>query len=224
MATHLNLEEQEQIAQLKGFWEEYGRTIIFIVVVLVAIIGGWAGWNYWQNKKANEASALYDVFNQSFMVQEPVGTQKMALTLQTEYASTSYASLASLNAATVLYHANDLDSAQAMLQWVKDNTKDDGWKALAVLRLADILTDQQKYDEALSVLTTTVPTAFAPYIADKRGNVYVAQGNTDEAKNAFMQAYQQMNAQDDLKNLVAAKLGLLGVNVLAIESVGEQLS
>lgn len=224
MATHLNLEEQEQIAQLKGFWEEYGRTIIFIVVVLVAVIGGWAGWNYWQNKKASEASALYDVFNQSFMIQEPLGTQKMALTLQTEYGSTSYASLASLNAATVLYHANDLDSARAMLQWVKDNTKDDGWKALAVLRLADILTDQQKYDEALSVLTTTVPTAFVPYIADKRGNVYVAQGNTEDAKNAFMQAYQQMNAQDDLKNLVAAKLGLLGVNVLAIESVGEQLS
>lgn len=224
MATHLNLEEQEQIAQLKGFWEEYGRLIIFIIVVLVVIIGGWAGWNYWQNKKASEASVIYDVFNQSFMVQEPLGTQKMALMLQTEYGSTDYASLASLNAATVLYHANDLDAAGAMLQWVKDNTKDDGWKALAVLRLADVLTDQQKYDEALNVLMTAVPAAFVPYIADKRGNVYVAQGNTEDAKNAFMQAYQQMNAQDDLKNLVAAKLGLLGVNVLATESVGEQLS
>ena len=34
MATHLDLEEQEQLDQLKAFWNQYGNLISGVLIVL----------------------------------------------------------------------------------------------------------------------------------------------------------------------------------------------
>ena len=44
MATHLDLEEQEQLDQLKAFWKQYGNLITWL---LVLVLGGYAAWNGW---------------------------------------------------------------------------------------------------------------------------------------------------------------------------------
>lgn len=213
MATqHLNLEEQEQLAQLKSFWADYGRAIILAVIVFVGTIGGWHTWNWWQNKQAQEASVLYDQLSHAMIASDQEKVKQTALQIQSEYKSTYYASLASLAAASYLYQLDDLDSTAQLLTWVKDHGKDKGWSALAVLRLADVLTDQKKYDEALTVLSSNVPEAFLPYVADKRGNVYVAQGDVEKAKTAFLEAYQGITAVEH-KVFVSRKLSLLGMDV-----------
>ena len=41
MATHLDLEEQEQLDQLKAFWKQYGNLVSWVLIV---VLGGYAAW------------------------------------------------------------------------------------------------------------------------------------------------------------------------------------
>ena len=60
MATHLDLEEQEQLDQVKHFWKQYGNLITWILIVVLAGYAGWNGYQYWQRSQATQAAALYD--------------------------------------------------------------------------------------------------------------------------------------------------------------------
>ena len=44
MASHLDLEEQEQLDQLKAFWKQYGNLVSWL---LIAVLGAYAAWNGW---------------------------------------------------------------------------------------------------------------------------------------------------------------------------------
>ena len=58
--AHLDLEEQEQLDQVKHFWKQYGGLINWALIVLLAVYAGWNGWQYWQRKQAAQATALYE--------------------------------------------------------------------------------------------------------------------------------------------------------------------
>ena len=47
----VDLEEQEQISQIKGWWEQYGnpRDRLAVAVALASV--GWQGWNWYQGKQ-----------------------------------------------------------------------------------------------------------------------------------------------------------------------------
>ena len=51
MAQHLDLEEQEQLAQFKHFWNKYGNLITWSLIVVLGSFAGWNGWNHWQNRQ-----------------------------------------------------------------------------------------------------------------------------------------------------------------------------
>lgn len=214
MARHLNLEEQEQLDRLKEFWAEYGRTILVAVILVIAIVSGRFGWDAWQDRKANGASLLYDDVIAAIEHGSAPQAKEFLQKLQTEYGSTAYASLSSLNAAVYFYAQGNLDDAQEMLEWVQGNSKDAGWVGLATLRLADVLTDQKKYDEALQGLAHKVPESFIGLVEEKKGNVYVAQGENEKAIEAFLKAYQ-LSTPGEYREYIGAKLSLLGRDVTA---------
>ena len=60
MANHLDLEEQEQLDQLKHFWKQYGNPITWGLIVVLAAFTGWNVYQYWQRNQASQASAMYD--------------------------------------------------------------------------------------------------------------------------------------------------------------------
>src|SRR5690349_2978287 len=60
MAKHLDLEEQEQLAEIKHFWNQYGNLISGVVIVVFGAIALWNGWQYWQREQASQAAAMYD--------------------------------------------------------------------------------------------------------------------------------------------------------------------
>ena len=61
MATHLDLEEQEQLDQLKAFWKQYGNLITWAADrSCSAPIAAWNGWNWYQRDQARKAGAMYD--------------------------------------------------------------------------------------------------------------------------------------------------------------------
>jgi predicted negative regulator of RcsB-dependent stress response len=52
MAKHLDLEEQEQLDDLKHFWKSYGNLITWTLIVAFGAYAAWNGWQYWQRTQA----------------------------------------------------------------------------------------------------------------------------------------------------------------------------
>ena len=213
MATHLDLEEQEQLDQLKHFWAKYGNLITLTLVLALGGFAAWNGWQFWQNRSAVQAAALYDELERAVQARDAERVQRVVADLQSQHSRTLQAAQGGLLAARTLHDAQKPDEARAALQWVVDKGSDDAYQAIARVRLAGLLMDKQAYDEALKVLDAKMPPSMAPLAADRRGDVLMAQGQRDAAKAAYLAAYRDMPAEAGYRNLIEAKLAALGVAV-----------
>lgn len=213
MATHLDLEEQEQLDQLKHFWAKYGNLITLVLVLALGAFAAWNGWQYWQNRSAVQAAALYDELERAAVARDAERVQRVFADLQAQAASTLQAAQAGLLAARTLHEAQKPDEARAALQWVVDKSGDEAYQAIARVRLAGLLMDKQALDEALKVLDAKMPPTMAPLAADRRGDILLAQGQRDAAKTQYQAAYRDMVADAGYRRLIEAKLAALGVAV-----------
>jgi len=211
MATHLDLEEQEQLDQIKHFWNKWGTPITTVAVVVMAGFAGWNGWQYWQQRQALQASALADVV----VVAVESGDQaRMAQALQAMkdgYNGTLQAGHAALLVAQSAANAGQWPEAKAALQWVADNTKDEGYQATAKLRLAAVLMEEKELDAAAALLRTSFPVEFKGLAADRLGDVLQQQGKTSEAVTAYQEAWKLLDPAVEYRALVGFKLNALGV-------------
>ena len=136
--------------------------------------------------------------------------EAFAGTLFEQYGRSPYGPMGALVAAKAYFDGGDLKAARAPLQWVIDNAKDDEFKHLARVRLAGILLDQEAYDEGLKLLSAEPSARFASSYADRRGDLLVAQGKTDEARAAYQQALDKADAKSPMRRITQVKLDALG--------------
>ena len=111
MATHLDLEEQEQLDQLKHFWNTYGNLITW--VVLLAVFGAfvaWNGWQYCQRTQAAQASALYDEVERSAQAGDAARIERALADMKDKFGGTAYAQQAGLLAAKTLHDKGNTDA------------------------------------------------------------------------------------------------------------------
>jgi predicted negative regulator of RcsB-dependent stress response len=130
--------------------------------------------------------------------------------MKDHFGRTAFAEQAGLLAAKVQLDKGKADEARATLEWVAANAVEDEYRVIAKLRLAGVLLDQKKYDEALKQLPADAGKAFEGLVADRRGDILQAQGKKDEAKAAYEQAWKAMDATVEYRRLVEAKLTALG--------------
>lgn len=222
MASHLDLEEQEQLDQLKHFWAKFGNLITLTVVLAAGGFAAWNGWQYWQNRTAGQAAALYEELERAAIARDAERVQRVFTDLQGQFGGTAQAAQGGLLAARSLYDAKKVDEAQAALQWVSEKASDDGYQAMARLRLAGVLLDKQAHEQALKVLEAKMPPAFVALAADRRGDILLAQGQRDAAKAQYQAAYRDMGADAAYRSLIEAKLATLGVKVEAANETQER--
>lgn len=213
MATHLDLEEQEQIDQLKHFWAQYGNLITWVLIVVLGGFAAWNGWNWWQRSQSIKAAALYDEIQRAADARDPEKVERALADMKDKFGGTSFAAQGAMLAAQSLFEGGKPDGAKAALSWVAKSGSDDSYKALARLRLAGVHLQAQAYDEALKVLDAPMADAYAALAADRRGDVLMAQGKADEAKVQYQKAWDAMNERTEYRQLVQVKLAALGVNV-----------
>jgi len=221
MARHLDLEEQEQLDELKHFWNQWGNLITWALIAVLGAFAAWNGWQYWQRHQATQASALYDEVERSAAGGDTARLQQAVKDIEDKYGGTSYASQAALLAARVLAEKGQLDAAKASLQWVATEASDEGHKAVARLRLAGLLADAKAYDEALKQLAAAMPKEFEPLAADRRGDIYNLQGKRDQARAEYTKAWQGLVPGNDYRVLVEVKLTSLGVDVQSLKPATE---
>jgi predicted negative regulator of RcsB-dependent stress response len=213
MATHLDLEEQEQIDQLKHFWAQYGNLITWALIVVLGGFAAWNGWNWWQRSQSIKAAALYDEIERAADARDAEKIERALADMKDQFGGTSFAVQGAMLAAQRLFEAGKPDGAKAALSWVADSGSDDSYKAVARLRLAGVHLQAQAYDEALKVLEAPMPEAYVALAADRRGDVLMAQGKTEEAKAQYQKAWDTMSDRTEYRQLVQVKLAALGVNV-----------
>ena len=210
MATHLDLEEQEQLDQIKHFWKAYGNLITWVLIALLSAYAAWNGWNWWQRGQAVKASAMFDELDRAAQAGDADKAGRVFGDLKERFARTAYAQQGGLLAAKVEYEKGKADAARASLAWVADNASEPEYQTVARVRLAGILLDQKKYDEAGKQLDAATAKEFESLVSDRRGDVWLAQGKKDEARAAYQKAWQGMDAKVGYRRWVEAKLMALG--------------
>ncbi|HTY04545.1 MAG TPA: tetratricopeptide repeat protein [Rhodocyclaceae bacterium] len=216
-----DLEEQEQLDELKTWWKMHGNLVTAVVVAAAIGVVGWQGWNWWQRSQATQASQLYGALQTAAAQQDAKRAREVAGELIDKYARTTYAGLAALLSAKVQADGGDMKSAEAQLAWAADNAQGDGVRDLARLRLAALLIDDKAYDEALKRLAGEPTSALAPRFAETRGDALAAQGKAADARAAYEVALAAVDAvikdggseartQIPYRELLQAKLDALG--------------
>ena len=211
MATHLDLEEQEQLDQIKHFWNKWGTPITSVAVVVMAAFAGWNGWQYWQQRQALQASALADAVVVAVESGDKARVAQAFDAMKTDYSGTLQAGYAALLVAQSAVNGGQLSEAKTALQWVIDNTKDEGYQATAKLRLAAVLMQEKELDAAAALLRSSFPVEFKGLAADRLGDVLQQQGKVSDAIAAYQEAWKLIDPAVDYRALVGFKLNALGV-------------
>lgn len=208
--AHFDLQEQEQLNQLKYFWRDWGKYIIgILILVLVSYISSViVNMNF--EKKANQAAVVYASLSDALSVSDNNAVYKITNQMEKDYPKIEYTSMASMLAAKQAFESKDYMLAINYLTWTITNSKDSGLLSMAKLRLSDVYMDQKKFDKALDILTTNNNDAFSVLFYIKRGDLYVAKGESDRARDAYKEALQKAGQDSNITSGVQLKLDALG--------------
>ncbi|MFN5047431.1 YfgM family protein [Roseateles sp.] len=211
MASHLDLEEQEQLDQLKAFWKSYGNLITTVITLCLLAFAGWNGWNWWQREQAVKAGAMFEELDRAAQAGDVDKVGRAFSDLKERHPGTSYAAQGALLAAKLQLDKGQSEPARAALSWAVEKASETEYRDIARLRLAALQMDAKQYDEAVKTLDGVKGADFAALVADRRGDLALLQGKPDAAKAEFLKAYKGLDKGLDYRRLVEAKLATLGV-------------
>ncbi|MDH3460039.1 MAG: tetratricopeptide repeat protein [Burkholderiaceae bacterium] len=210
MATQLDLQEQEQLDQLKTLWKQYGNLLTWLLIAALSAYAAWNGWNWWQRQQSTKAAAMYDELEKAARAGDVDKTGRVFTDLKERFPRTVFSEQAALLAAKLQFDSGKLDQARATLAWVSENAIEAEYQTIARLRLAGVLLDEKKYDEALKQLDAATAKEFEALVADRRGDVLLAQGKNTQAQAAYRTAWKAMDATVPYRQLIEAKLTAMG--------------
>jgi len=190
-----DIEEQEQIEDLKAWWAQYGKYVSAAITTLAVVVIGVQGWRWYQQTQAREASVLYQAVSQAAHANDAAKAKEPATQLLDRFARTAYAPRGALLYAKLLYDAGDKAGAKTELQWVIDRASEDELKSIARYRIAQVQLDDKQYDEALKTLA--------------------AAGKNADARDAYQSALAKLDAKSGYRGYVQAKLDALGGPLVA---------
>ena len=177
----------------------------------------YSGYQWWRNNQAAQASQLYDTMVVAISKGDKDQTLRAADDLQKQFGRTPYASMASLVAAKIASDAGDTPKAIDYLRWTAKNASNDGYAALGKLRLASQLVEQgteKDLAEADAILKEKPISGFEALWLERRGDWYLAQKKTAEAKLSYQDAWikldQAKEFPEEARRLLKVKLDAVG--------------
>jgi predicted negative regulator of RcsB-dependent stress response len=205
-----DLEEQEQIAAIKGWWNDYGKLVLLVAIACLVTVAGFQGWRYYRAQQTERAATLYNQLMEAERGNDAKRVRDIAGQIIDSHGSSQYAGMAALAAAKAGVATGELEDAKKRLQWASERAKEDELRDVARLRLAGVLLDEKKYDEALKLLAVKSGDSFAMLYADLRGDVLSAQGKAADARKEYQQALDKSEANSNYRRLIELKIDALG--------------
>lgn len=207
-----DLEEQEKIDAMKAWWAQYGKLAWVAILVLVGAYAGWKGWRHHLDVRAEEAAVMFEAASNAAQQGDPVKTLQAAQRLQEAQPDSGLAARAALISATVSHAHSDEAGAMTELDWVVTHASEPELADLARLRKAGLLADEKKYSDALALLEANHQTDFMAMTADLKGDIYLAQGRSMDARMAYKMAMEKAAPNEALRQIAQIKLDALGVS------------
>ncbi len=204
-----NHTEEEQIEDLKRWWNENKTFVISGLALGASIL---FGWNYYKNQKltkAYDAGVVHQTLVASVKAGDADAAKSAAERLTGEFASTAYAQYAPLAVAKLNVDAGDLDAAAAALAPALNGPEE--LALIARARLARIRLAQGRAQDALDQLSVDGG-AYQPLFDEMRGDAYAELGQPEAARDAYNDALDSDGTAVD-RNFVQVKLAALGLGV-----------
>ncbi len=213
-----DLEEQEQLEELKTWWKQHGNLVTTIILVASLLVAAWQGWSWWQRNTSAQASAVYSQLQQAASQHDAKRARELAGMLLDKYSNTAYAAMGAMVSAKVQVDAGDAKNARAQLEWVVAHADDASWRDIAKLRLASVLLDEGSYDEALNAIAGEPIAELKVRHAEVMGDIRAAQGKIADAKSAYESAValvekNEQSDESDIKRRATAYRELLRAKI-----------
>ena len=206
----LDLEEQEQVDELKALWKKYGNYITRGVIAFFVLYGLFQGWGYYQTKQSQGASEIY----QSIVVLDEKNTKDIlekSQKLLDDYSGTPYAGRAAILFAKASYLEGNKDKAKEKLEWASSHAKESATESIALIQLGQILVEEKKYEDALKKANDVDNEGYLGLSNDLKGDILNAMGKKEEAKKAYQEALKRFGPKDPYAKFTQEKLESLGV-------------
>ncbi len=200
--------EEEQAEAIKKWWGENGKSIVAGVVIGITAIFGLRAYNTHTAQQAEAASMLYEQMLVASRANDTENVSIYANRVIDDYKSSSYAIFATLMLAKIAAESGDLKQAETHLRWVLKNNSQTEFNHIARLRLARILISGNKLDIAADTLQVSKPGEFFARYEELRGDIFVKQDKTEEARQAYQKALA--NTAEGGQSILQMKLDDLG--------------
>ncbi|NDY90704.1 YfgM family protein [Ideonella livida] len=210
MAQQLDLEEQEQIDQLKAFWKQYGNLITAVATLVLLAFAGWNGWNWWQREQAAKAAVVFEQVDQALQGGSLDKAQTLFGEMKDRFGRATLTGHAGLLLARSQAEKGQIESAAGVLDWVAGHAADKGHRALAQLRLAGLAMDRADWVQAGKYLDAVDDPAFKALVNDRRGDLAMGQGQREAAVSAWQKAHADLAETLEYRRVVEAKLAAAG--------------
>ncbi|MCH2339845.1 YfgM family protein [Pseudomonas sp. NPDC047963] len=190
--------EEEQLAQIKEWWQQNGKPLLFGGALALVLVFGWQFWQKHQLNQAQNSSTVYQQLLNAALEEGGADTaevSRLGNLLQKEFAGSHYAQYGSLFVAKVAVESGRLDEAATELQAVLDKPADKTLEELARQRMARVLAAQDKAEDGLALLDGEAVDAFAASREELRGDLLVQLQRPEEAHAAYSKA-KELLSQD----------------------------
>ncbi len=204
-------DSDEQLEQLKNWWNKYGNALIAGILLGVVIAIGINVWTRHRARQSDAASVLYDSMLQSLAQKDSAAATQDGLKIVDQYRSTPYAGDAALILARISLDSGNIDAAREHLQWAVDHATTRAIRDAARLRLARILMHGGKLDAALALADVRDRGGFGSDYDELRGDILVAKGQKAAARQAYLSALNEAGASSPYARVLQMKLDDLGV-------------
>lgn len=202
--------EEQQLEAIRTWFRKNGKSTIWMIIVVVAVVLGFRYYLHHQNVIKEKASEHYTLMLDSLNAGDKTTTEKEAGILKKDYKETPYAILAAFALAKEEVDAQKYEAAANELKWAMENAKSQDLKIIANVRLARVYLAMKNWDEVEKVLQQAKADGYLSLLSEVKGDFYVLKQDLSKAKEEYKAAMEADPSKGEKRPLLRMKMEELG--------------
>ena len=202
MALDLN-EDKDLNEKVLDFFSKNKKNIILYCILFIVFYFASTFYISHGEKKYFLASDLYEKVQLTDEINDAEG---LAKELKEKYASTAYASRASIYLGNIYFKNKDFSKAQESYTWAAENASEPTISSLANYQLSVMLFSQKDFDNAIFAANSIKDNGFKGLKNNLLGDLFSSLGKLEDARKYYQTAYEFYKDKNDLAKVVKIKI------------------